>query len=77
LRTDPALALAVAFCNGFYVSREAIAFVLSDISLGPRHGRYWSPRYHRVRDALAEFVPYMDACRAALEVTGGEVRASF
>jgi hypothetical protein len=70
LAADPALALAVAFSNGYYVAREDVR----DAIRGLRSScLYWVPEYWRVRNALAEFVPELDACRAALEVCKFEV----
>lgn len=71
-RRGIAYALALTFSAGYYRSREAAMWQLSNAGLraGPT---WWWPTYAVVRDAVAGFVPYDDACRAALAVTIREI----
>jgi len=63
-RRGEAAILAALFCNGYYVAREREMLRLEP---GMRiHEGWYAPPYTRLRDALAEWVPYVDACRAAL-----------
>lgn len=72
-RRGIAYALALTFSVGFYRARESAMWKLRGLGLEAEGRVWWWPCYSVVRDAVSEFVPYDDACRAALAVTIREI----